>query len=127
MMLDHVTIRSSELAATRAFFIDLFDLEEGPRPAEIKRIPGHWLYAKGEPIVHIIGNRGLRDMPDVASDAIDHVAFRLDDFVGFKQRLARLDIPHSDMELAELNERRVFLRAPGGPLIEAVFREARLA
>ena len=29
--LDHVTLRTAHLAATRQFFIDLFDLEEGER------------------------------------------------------------------------------------------------
>ncbi len=122
--LDHVTIRSSSLAATRSFFVELFDLREGPRPQAISRIPGHWLYADGRPIVHIIAGGGVSGMRAIAADAIDHVAFRRDDIADFKARLARLRIPYSEMELEELRERRIFVRAPGGPLIEVVFREA---
>ena len=38
--LDHVTIRTRDLAATREFFINVFGLEERARPAAIQPIPG---------------------------------------------------------------------------------------
>ena len=57
MHLDHVTIRTGDIAGTRAFFETVFDLTVGERPAAIRRIPGYWLYADGKPIVHIIGSQ----------------------------------------------------------------------
>ena len=57
MNLDHVTIRTRDLQATRSFFLRVFDLEEGERPRAIQRIPGHWLYSEGHPLVHIIGSQ----------------------------------------------------------------------
>lgn len=42
MHLDHITLRTRDLAGTRAFFLSVFDdLEERERPKAIRRIPGH--------------------------------------------------------------------------------------
>lgn len=122
IVLDHVTLRTSHLAATRQFFIDLFNLTEGPRPPEIRRIPGHWLYEGDEPIVHLIGSFDGGFAID--GEMIDHIAFRLDDYSGFMRKLRARGLPFSCMSLRGLGEHRVFLRAPGGQLIETVFRGA---
>lgn len=119
MQLDHVTIRTGDIDATRAFFETVFDLTIGERPSAIRRIPGFWLYAEGRPLVHIIGSYG--NGYDRAAEAIDHVGFRLDNYAAFRARLDRLAFAYSTMDLAEIGERRLFLRAPGGPLLEAVF------
>ncbi|HEV7319740.1 MAG TPA: glyoxalase [Ensifer sp.] len=121
MQLDHVTIRTRDIEGTRAFFEAVFDLTTGQRPSSIRRIAGYWLYASGKPIVHIIGSYG--DGFDHSAEAIDHVGFRLDGYVAFRARLDRLAVAYSTMDLADIGERRLFLRAPGGPLLEAVFSE----
>jgi catechol 2,3-dioxygenase-like lactoylglutathione lyase family enzyme len=121
MHLDHVTIRTRDLPATRSFFLTVFDLEEGERPLAIRRIPGHWLYSAGHPLVHIIGAQG--NAIDRAAEAIDHVGFRMEGYADFRKKLDRLGIHYSPMDLADLQERRLFFRAPGGPLLEAVFSE----
>ncbi len=122
MQLDHVTIRTQDLPAARKFFIDVFSMQERPRPDAIRHIPGHWLYAGDEPLVHLIGSCG--DSVDPAAEAIDHVGFRLTEYAAFRQNLDQLGILYSPMELFELNERRLFFRTPGGPMLEAVFRRA---
>nr|WP_319948149.1 glyoxalase [uncultured Shimia sp.] len=122
MQLDHITIRTSNLPGTRAFFLKVFpDLEERPRPKAIQRIPGHWLYAGAAPIVHLIGSAG--GQLDRGGEAWDHIGFRLQGYAAFRKRLERLNIAYAPMELPELNERRLFFRTPGGPVIEAVFHE----
>jgi catechol 2,3-dioxygenase-like lactoylglutathione lyase family enzyme len=121
MKLDHVTIRTRDLQAARSFFLRVFDLEEGERPLAIKRIPGHWLYSEGHPLVHIIGSQGSG--VDRSADAIDHVGLRLERYAEFRSKLDQLGIHYSTMDLADLGERRLFFRAPGGPLLEAVFSE----
>jgi catechol 2,3-dioxygenase-like lactoylglutathione lyase family enzyme len=121
MHLDHVTIRTRDIAGTRDFFRTVFDLQDGERPQAIKRIPGHWLYTDGQPLVHIIGTQGYGI--DHAAEAIDHVGFRIEGYGAFRQKLERLGIRYSTMDLEELQERRLFFRAPGGPLLEAVFSE----
>ena len=121
MKLDHVTIRTRDLQATRSFFLTVFDLEEGERPLAIQRIPGHWLYSEGRPLVHIIRSQGYGI--DRAAEAIDHVGLRLEGYAEFRKKLDRLGIRYSPMDLAELQERRLFFHAPGGSLLEAVFSE----
>ncbi len=122
MHLDHVTIRTRDLAATRGFFLTVFDLEEGERPLAIRPIPGHWLYADGHPLVHIIGSQGHGI--DRSGEAIDHVGLRMEGYAAFRDKLDQLGIRYSTMDLADLQERRLFFRAPGGPLLEAVFSES---
>ena len=121
MHIDHITIRTRNLPVTRDFFLDLFELEERERPEAIRRIPGHWLYSEGKPIVHLIASRG-RGL-DGAAEAYDHAGFRLEGYGAFRARLERLGIRYSPMDLPELNERRLFFRTPCGPLLEAVFTE----
>jgi glyoxylase I family protein len=121
MNLDHVTVRTRDLQATRSFFLTVFDLEEGERPLAIQRIPGHWLYEQGHPLVHIIGSQGSGF--DRSAEAIDHVGFRMAGYSEFRGKLDRLGIQYSTMDLADLGERRLFFRTPGGPLLEAVFSE----
>jgi catechol 2,3-dioxygenase-like lactoylglutathione lyase family enzyme len=121
MKLDHVTIRTRDLQATRSFFLTAFDLKEGERPLAIRRIPGHWLYSEGHPLVHIIGSQGSGF--DRSAEAIDHVGLRLEGYAEFRSKLDQLGIHYSTMDLADIGERRLFFRAPGGPLLEAVFSE----
>ena len=55
MHIDHTTIRTKDIEATKNYFTTVFDLKEGRRPNVIeKSIPGYWLYADDKPTVHII-------------------------------------------------------------------------
>lgn len=122
MHLDHITIRTRDLAGTKAFFLNVFNgLEERERPKAIQRIPGHWLYADGKPIVHLIGSHGFGI--DGAAEAFDHIGIHLEGYAAFRAKLDDLDISYSTMDLPELEERRLFFRTPSGPLLEAVFHE----
>ncbi|MEA5163390.1 glyoxalase [Cereibacter johrii] len=121
MHLDHVTLRTSTLVATRDFFLSVFpDLKMGPRPAAIRHIPGQWLYADQAPILHLIA--ALPTFMPLRGDVWDHVAFRLQNEADFCDRLDGLRIPWKRMDLPELQERRIFLQAPGGAPVEVVFR-----
>jgi len=121
MHLDHITIRTRNLPVTRDFFLKVFDLEEQERPKVIQRIPGHWLFSEGKPVIHLIGSHGFGI--DRAAEAIDHVGFRLEGYSDFRARLDQLNIKYSLMDIPELDERRIFFHTPFGPLLEAVFTE----
>jgi glyoxylase I family protein len=121
MELDHVTIRTRDLQATRNFFQTVFDLKEGERPLAIHLIPGHWLYSEDHLLVHIIGSQGSGH--DRLAEAIDHVGLRMQGYAEFRNKLDQLGIDYSTMDLVDLGERRLFFHAPGGPLLEAVFSE----
>ena len=119
-MLDHVTLRTYDLEGTRAFLETALNLKPGCRPNF--SFPGYWLYANGEPIVHLIPGHGG---PVRAGEVIDHVAFRLADHDGMRLKLDTLSVPYSEMELPELGESRLFIRTPGGIFLEFVFREVK--
>lgn len=121
MQLDHAMLRTRDISGARDFFLRLFDMQEGPRPKTIQRFPGCWLFADGKPTVHIIGSRGHGF--DHAAEVIDHVGFRLEGYQTFRSMLDRFDIRYSTMDLAAIQERRLFFHAPGGPLLETVFSE----
>ncbi len=123
MKLDHATIRTRDLNGTKSFLLNVFDLEEKPRPKIIQRIPGYWLYSKKDPIIHLIQSYG-RPM-DSTTEGFDHIGIKLKGYDKFKQKLKQLNIPYSLMDISEISERRLFFRTPEGILIETVFHEKK--
>src|SRR5258708_26977913 len=123
MKLDRVSIRTRDLQATRSFFLTVFDLEEGERRLAIHRIPGHWLYSEGHPLVHIIGSQGSGI--DRSAEAIDHVGLRMEGYADFRSKLDQLGIRYTPMDLADIGERRRVFRAPGGPVPGAGLSQPR--
>jgi len=121
MQLDHVTVRTRDINGAREFFLAVFGLQDGERAVTASRRPGYWLYADGRPLVHLIGTHclGLNH----AAEAIDHVGFRLEGYVAFRENLERLGVRYSTMGLSDLQEHRLFFRTPGGSLLEAIFSE----
>lgn len=119
-LLDHVTLRTSDLEGTRAFLEILLDLTPGYRPDF--PFPGYWLYAGDEPVVHLIPGGG--GPVDRSGETIDHIGFRLTDYDGILRKVGKLAIPHSLMNLPEIRERRIFVETPTGILLELVFRNA---
>jgi glyoxylase I family protein len=124
MHIDHITLRTAHLEVTRDFMIRVFDLVEGPRPAIIAaNITGYWLYFKDAPLVHLIQ---IPFHPEASVgycvEAIDHVGFFMEDYQGFKEKLGKLCIHYTLMDLPEIGERRIFFKTPTNILLETVFR-----
>jgi catechol 2,3-dioxygenase-like lactoylglutathione lyase family enzyme len=122
-MLDHATLRTHDLEGTRAYLEMVLDLKPGYRPDF--SLPGYWLYAGGEPVVHLIPGDG--GPVDRRGEAIDHIGFRLTGYETYRRKLDALHLAYSRMELPELGERRLFVRTPTGILLELVFREGEAA
>ncbi len=119
MNIDHVTLRTADLEATRTFLETVLGLTVGYRPPF--PFPGYWLYEGDEPIVHLIPGGGRMVGRD--AETIDHAGFRLSDYAGSREKLETLGIRYSTMDLPDLGERRLFVHTPGGILLELVFRE----
>lgn len=118
-MLDHVTLRTSDLEGTRVFLETLLGVTPGYRPDF--SFPGYWLYEDGQPLIHLIPGTG--GPVDRRGETIDHVGFLLRDHDRYLGKLDEMGIPYSRMELPELGERRLFVRTPAGTLLELVFRD----
>ncbi|RZK40144.1 MAG: glyoxalase [Pedobacter sp.] len=126
MKLDHVTIRTHQLALNRDFLISVLPLVEGPRPASIiAAVDGHWLYFKDWPLLHLIKSAiSLNEDTEQQAEAIDHFAFVMDeDYKQFKEKLRGLNIPFQRNHMPELNRKRIFFHTPTKILIEVIFEQ----
>ena len=76
--MNHFTVLSDDLEATRRFYCDLFGFRVGWRPPF--QFPGWWLYADGDaPILHVIHRDPL---PKERAGVLDHMAFSARDLPG---------------------------------------------
>ena len=134
--LNHFSIRTTDLAATRAFYVDLLGLQEGPRPQF--DFPGYWLYqgptdSYANAAVHVIGidpvdrsglhnYLGERDPAKLkGSGAVDHVAFFATDLVGTLARLHAAGIEPRQRTVPGVGLHQLFLQDPSDVVIELNF------
>jgi catechol 2,3-dioxygenase-like lactoylglutathione lyase family enzyme len=111
---DHINIASERLEETRAFYVDVLGLTEGPRPPF--RFKGYWLYAGDRPIVHLQDSRGPVG-PSQAS-ALNHFAFIVDDFEGLIRRLEQHGVAYQRTEVPGTTVLQAFLFDPNGVRVE---------
>jgi catechol 2,3-dioxygenase-like lactoylglutathione lyase family enzyme len=133
LSLNHISIRTLDLEATRAFYVDLLGLVVGPRPDF--PFPGLWLYqgptgAHSNAAVHVIGldrqdpsglqgYLGDRDESSLhGSGAVDHVAFSATDLPAMMARLKAADVPWRERAVPGLGLHQVFLDDPNGVVVE---------
>src|SRR3954454_24573946 len=103
--LDHVNIRTADLAATRAFFMEVLGLTIGWRPDF--PFGGAWLYAGGKDVVHLVevttaaaASRG---------SALDHFAFSIDDYEAVEARLQAAGIAYDPVVSPNGGIRQMFI------------------
>lgn len=131
--LDHYSIRTLDLEASRRFYTEVMGFEVGYRP-EFK-FPGLWLYngvtyPETTGVVHIIGvdpnnPEGLKEYlgdRDLASlngtGTVDHMAFRATGVVEMRQRLQQCSVPCRERTVPSLQLHQVFFEDPSGVTIE---------
>ena len=118
--IDHFTIITTDLAATRRFYCDLLGLAEGWRPAF--DFPGAWFYAGGHPIVHIVAGRPI---PGTTTGAVDHLAFRASgDPAELARRLEQNGYRAESRTVVGTGVRQVFCDDPNGVHVELNFPAA---
>ena len=134
--LNHFSIRTTDLAATRAFYVDLLGLVEGPRPAF--PFPGHWLYQGptdryANAAVHVIGidpadASGLENYlgeraPEQlsGSGAVDHVAFFATGLEAMLARLREQGVVARERTVPGVGLHQLFLDDPSGVVVELNF------
>ena len=122
--IDHFTIsmREHELAPMRAFYAEIFGLEEGKRPDF--SFPGHWMYLNGRPVVHLAAN--LPDdfeVPDgaMATGKFNHVSFRCKDLEATRKKLTEKGLKFREAPVPGFPWHQIFVHDPIGLKIELTF------
>ena len=131
--LAHFSVRTSDMEASRRFYVEILDFKEGFRPPF--QFPGLWLYRGGDEadfgVVHIIGidpndPSGLSDyLGDKAADAlngsgaVDHVAFLATDLPDMHRRLKLASLTYRERTVPSLGLHQVFVEDPSGVTISS--------
>jgi len=141
--IDHYSIRTLDVEATREFYTEIIGLRVGPRPPF--DFPGLWLY-NGEPpaaLDHAGGNFGIvhvmgvdRDNPQALIDymgganpdtqlgstgALDHVALAVTGRASMLERCRRNDVRYFERAVPVVGLHQVFIKDPNGITIELNF------
>jgi catechol 2,3-dioxygenase-like lactoylglutathione lyase family enzyme len=120
--LNHYTIRcaASELPVLDDFYTRVLGLQKGRRP-DIPA-PGTWLYADGQPIVHLYA---VLDRPEPAATPVtgplDHISFRSRNLDDTRAHLRAQGIAYTEAPIPGWPIHQVFLHDPKGLKIELTF------
>jgi len=114
--MNHFTILTADVPATVEFYADLLALAPGPRPPF--DFPGAWLYAGGQPILHVIGGRPASEL---RTGVIDHMAFTASGLAATLARLKARGIAHDCRRLPGSGTWQVFFHDPNGAKVELDF------
>jgi len=114
--MNHFTVLAGDLQATLDFYVDLLELEPGPRPD--LGFPGAWLYSGGQAVLHIVGGRRL---PHPPAGVIDHIAFSARGLPRVKARLDAAGIRYDLGRQAGTGIWQLFCHDPAGARVELDF------
>lgn len=116
--IDHITINSTDLDKTCAFYVDVLGFS-------VKRMEGYgyrgaWLYLNGHPFVHLIA-RSAEQAPG-STGLIDHFALEATDIPGTREHLSKVGVPFNENPLPQFDLHQIVLLDPDGVKIELNFR-----
>ena len=114
--MNHFTVLAKDLAATKAFYMDLLGLAEGFRPD--LGFPGSWLYCGNQPVLHIIAGRAL---PADPRGVLDHMAFTASDLPTVTAKLKASGIQYDLRRQNESGTWQLFCFDPNGARVELDF------
>lgn len=120
--MNHFTVLCEDLATTVKFYADILGLCEGPRPP--LGIPGAWLYAGSEPVLHVIAGRAL---PNPRGGVLDHMAFSAENLRDIAARLNAAGVPFSLGRQARTHVWQLFFHDPNGARVELDFDASEAA
>lgn len=87
--LDHVNVRTCQLAAMITWYGDILGMVTGPRPGF--SFGGAWLYLEGKPIVHLVE---VAKEPAAIAPKIEHFALSGSDLEAFLVKLEAAGIAY---------------------------------
>lgn len=139
--LDHFSIRTLDVEASRRFYTEVMGFNVGFRPPF--NFPGLWMYngpqyPETTGVVHIIGidlndPQGLkeylgdRDLDTLSgTGTVDHLAFAATGLSGMCERLKKHHIAFRERTVPSLNLHQVFFEDPSGVTIELNYPAAEV-
>jgi catechol 2,3-dioxygenase-like lactoylglutathione lyase family enzyme len=131
--LNHYSIRTLDVEASRKFYTEVLGLTVGPRPPF--PFPGLWIYngdhdSYANAVVHIIGldpndadglkqYLGDRDAASLkGTGSVDHIAFFATERGRLLERLRAQNVPFRERTVPALGLRQVFVEDPSQVTIE---------
>ncbi len=116
--MNHFTILTDDVEATRDFYCVLLDLKVGWRPNF--NFPSLWLYAGKTAILHVIGGKTRAEL---RAGVIDHMAFAATDLPGTAKSLKERGITYDLRHLANSadGQWQLFCHDPNGARVELDF------
>ncbi len=114
--MDHFTVLTDDLAATRSFYGELLGLKEGYRPP--LGFPGVWLYAGKRAVLHVIAGRAL---PADPAGVLDHMAFGAKGLEATLGKLKARGLAYQLRRQAESKTWQLFFHDPSGAKVELDF------
>ncbi len=117
--LDHVNIRTANLAAMTEFYRRVVGLELGQRPPF--SFSGAWLYLKGQAVLHLVETPA---QPAGTEPRIEHFAFRATGLADFLARLDAASIKYRKSTVPATGLQQVHFEDPDGNHIEVGFPDS---
>lgn len=114
--MNHFTVLTQDLDATRQFYIDILGLKEGFRPD--LGFPGAWLYCGDRAVLHVIAGRPL---PNPPAGVLDHMAFSANDLPRTVATLKANDIEYNLRKQNDSGVWQLFCFDPSGARVELDF------
>ena len=115
--LDHVNIRTTDVARSAKFYVDIFDFEYRQGEATMGE-QSNWLFDKaGKPIIHL----RIKEADAASTGPIDHVALVCAGKDEVLQRLTARGVEFSVFENPNRPVTQVFLQDPHGVMLELSF------
>ncbi len=114
--MNHFTVLTDDLEATRAFYERFLGLRDGARPD--LDFPGAWMYLGEHAVLHIVAGRAL---PGESAGVIDHVAFSGTGLRETVQALEASGVEYLLRRQAGGGPWQLFFHDPSGARIEVDF------
>ncbi len=114
--INHFTVLTKDLDATRNFYVGILGLKEGYRPP--LGFPGTWLYAGAQPVLHVVAGRPL---PEPPAGVLDHMAFSASDLTAIAARLKSSGIKYDLRRQPDSGVWQLFCFDPSGARVELDF------
>ena len=117
----HYNLRAPRplLERLRDFYVHVVGLHEGQRPSFRKF--GYWLYAGGEPVLHLAEDDAALPAAGGATTSCSHAAFACSDLEGTERRLRSLGVAYRRTQVPETGEPQLFFNDPAGNGVELIF------